>query len=344
MSSIRFEQVRKSFGDTQVVKGLDLAVDEGEFLVFVGPSGCGKTTSLRMLAGLEPVSGGDIMLRDRKITREPARNRDMAMVFQNYALYPHMTVAENIGFALKLRGVGKAALVEQVGKAATMMGIDHLLDRHPKVLSGGQRQRVAVCRAIVRQPSVFLFDEPLSNLDPQLRTTARAEIRDLQRRLGTTSVYVTHDQIEAMTMADRIVVMHAGQVEQIGTPEELYDRPATTFVAGFIGAPAMNLFDAALVASLPQGAEKMTIGIRPEEILVTSQSEPGALKMMTKLVEVIGSEALVHGEVDGTRIVVRCPRALAPKAGDTSHIRLPMAALHFFDPSTGKRIAFPGMQ
>ena len=241
MASVTIDDVRKSYGAVEVLHGVNVDIEEGQFVVLVGPSGCGKSTLLRMLAGLEHITSGRILIGDRVVNDLPPKDRDIAMVFQNYALYPHLTVAENMGFSLKLAGQSRARIAEQVRPAAEILGLAHLLDRYPRMLSGGQRQRVAMGRAIVRNPQVFLFDEPLSNLDAKLRVTMRTEIKNLHQRLRTTTVYVTHDQIEAMTMADKIVVMHDGRVEQVGAPLELYDRPANLFVAGFIGSPAMSM-------------------------------------------------------------------------------------------------------
>src|SRR5689334_15979797 len=243
MASLQIVDVRKAYGPTQVIHGVDIAIDDGEFVILVGPSGCGKSTLLRMIAGLENISGGEIRIGPRAVNNLPPKDRDIAMVFQNYALYPHMTVAENMAFSMRLRKAPKSEIEERVSKAAQILGLTKLLDRYPRQLSGGQRQRVAMGRAIVRDPQVFLFDEPLSNLDAKLRVSMRGEIKALHQRLKTTTVYVTHDQIEAMTMADRIVVMHDGRVEQIGTPLELYDRPSNLFVAQFIGSPAMNVIE-----------------------------------------------------------------------------------------------------
>ena len=347
MTKIRFAGVHKRFGDVVAVEALDMTVDDGEFLVFVGPSGCGKTTSLRMLAGLETVTEGEIWLDDENLTHVPPQERDMAMVFQNYALYPHMSVAENISFALRLRGIPRADVAERLRKAADLVQIGHLLARRPKELSGGQRQRVAVCRAIVRDPRAFLFDEPLSNLDPQLRATARAEIRSLQRRIGTTSVYVTHDQIEAMTMADRIVVMSEGRVQQIGTPVDIYETPANTFVASFVGAPPMNIAPARIENGMLRalgrdvGSAGATaagkVGVRAEAFTF---SDDAASRMKVDHVEMIGSECLVHGDVDGTRVVARVERSRAPRAGEAVGIDWPLAQTHFFDAGTGTRINF----
>src|SRR6187200_1026580 len=246
MASVAIRDVRKAFGSTTVIHGVDIAIGDGEFVVLVGPSGCGKSTLLRMVAGLENITSGEIRIGDRLVNNLPPKERDVAMVFQNYALYPHMTVAANMGFSLRLRGADKAEIESRVHRAAEILGLMPLLERYPRQLSGGQRQRVAMGRAIVRDPQVFLFDEPLSNLDAKLRVAMRTEIKELHQRLKTTSIYVTHDQIEAMTMADKIVVMHDGVVEQVGEPLELYDHPANLFVAGFIGSPAMNFVDATI--------------------------------------------------------------------------------------------------
>jgi multiple sugar transport system ATP-binding protein len=347
MSTIQFSSVRKTFGDVTAVDRLDLAVGNGEFVVFVGPSGCGKTTSLRMLAGLDEVSSGSIFIDDRDITWAPPRDRDMAMVFQSYALYPHMTVAENISFALTLRRMGRREIAERVQRAADMLDIGHLLQRRPKELSGGQRQRVAVCRAIVRDPKVFLFDEPLSNLDPQLRTSARGEIRALQRRLGVTSVYVTHDQIEAMTMADRIVVMRDGKVQQIGTPVEVFERPANIFVAGFIGSPPMNiLYLAALKNGIcayfgahigTENGAGIALGLRPEHLTFRSVGTDAPTVRITQ-VEMIGYECLVSAEISHQRIIVRVERGLAPDVGETVGLSWLEHEMHFFDASSGLRM------
>src|SRR5262250_2222751 len=283
MASVAIRDVRKAFGNAHVIHGVDISIRDGEFVVLVGPSGCGKSTLLRMIAGLENITGGEIRIGDRIVNNVPPKERDVAMVFQNYALYPHMTVAANMAFSMKLRGAPKSEIDERVNRAAAILGLSQLLRRYPRQLSGGQRQRVAMGRAIVRDPQVFLFDEPLSNLDAKLRVQMRTEIKELHQRLGTTTVYVTHDQIEAMTMADKIVVMHDGIVEQIGAPLELYDRPSNLFVAGFIGSPAMNLFKGRIgangraafetddgvslpITSRPAGADgrSAVYGIRPE--------------------------------------------------------------------------------
>src|SRR6476660_1969293 len=282
MASVAIRDVRKAFGSAHVIHGVDISIGDGEFVVLVGPSGCGKSTLLRMIAGLENISAGEIRIGERVVNHVPPKERDVAMVFQNYALYPHMTVADNMAFSMKLRGAPKNEIDERVNRAAAILGLSQLLQRFPRQLSGGQRQRVAMGRAIVRDPQVFLCDEPLSNLDAKLRVQMRTEIKELHQRLKTTTIYVTHDQIEAMTMADKIVVMHAGRVEQIGSPLELYDRPANQFVAGFIGSPAMNFLPGTIEAGgfraeggslwpLPAGAANANgrpavYGVRPEHL------------------------------------------------------------------------------
>src|SRR5882762_3995882 len=311
MASVELKQVRKSFGSTQVVHGVDVSIADGEFVVLVGPSGCGKSTLLRMIAGLENITAGEIRIGERVVNNMPPKERDIAMVFQNYALYPHMTVAANMGFSMRLRGAPKPEIEERVQRAADILGLGPYLDRFPRQLSGGQRQRVAMGRAIVRDPQVFLFDEPLSNLDAKLRVAMRIEIKELHRRLATTTVYVTHDQVEAMTMADRIVVMNGGNIEQIGRPLDLYDDPQSIFVAGFIGSPSMNLLDGrfdeaegravfrtdgGVVLPLPNDVSKpkgtkAVYGIRPEYLAMSSK-EPG-IPAKVMVVEPLGSETQV---------------------------------------------------
>ena len=294
MALVRYRAVRKSFGELEIIRGVDLDIADGEFIVFVGPSGCGKTTLLRLLAGLEHLTSGEIFIGGNDVSDMPARDRNIAMVFQNYALYPHMTVAQNMGFGLKLRGMPKAEREERVLAAARLLNLADLLERKPRQLSGGQRQRVAMGRAIVREPDVFLMDEPLSNLDAQLRAQMRKEIKDLQHRLSTTMIYVTHDQVEAMTMADRIVVINKGEIQQFGTPSELFERPANQFVAGFIGSPGMNFVDlnrngdrtfaskaqatrcrSARSWTQPLGAaEHITLGVRPKDLVLAGRTKP----------------------------------------------------------------------
>jgi multiple sugar transport system ATP-binding protein len=340
MASVTIEQVRKEYGAVPVIHGVSMEIEDGEFVTLVGPSGCGKSTLLRMLAGLEDISGGEILIGGRVVNDVAPKERDIAMVFQSYALYPHMTVAENMGFALKLKGEGKAAIDRRVREAADILALGPLLDRLPKQLSGGQRQRVAMGRAIVRHPQVFLFDEPLSNLDAKLRVTMRAEIKDLHQRLKTTTVYVTHDQIEAMTMADRIVVMRGGRVEQIGRPLELYDRPANTFVATFIGSPAMNLFEGAIAdgrfvtasgVALPlppgsRGEAPKVYGIRPEHLTIAERGVPATVVV----VEPTGSETHVLVKLGSTdaNLVLRDRVELEP--GQPIAVTPDLAKVHLF--------------
>lgn len=346
MGDVSFRRVEKQFGDVTAVSAFDLDVQDGEFVALVGPSGCGKTTTLRMLAGLEPVTSGEIWLDGKNVTAQRARERDIAMVFQNYALYPHMTVRENVGFALRMQGASKADQEAKIQNAAEIMGLEKLLDRLPRALSGGQRQRVAVCRAIVRDPAVFLFDEPLSNLDAQLRVSARSEIRSLQSKLGVTTVYVTHDQVEAMSMADRIVVMHQGSVQQVADPITLYDFPANTFVASFIGSPAMNLKPAEMTAQGYQiGAAQFssaasgaaTIGVRPEHF--TPAPGAGALEIAGKisLIETLGGETLLHLD-DGHRVwQVKLPGHPTVKVGEAMTVSAQQENIHFFS-KDGQRL------
>ncbi len=291
MGALVLRGVTKSFGTTDVIKGVDLTVEPGEFCVFVGPSGCGKSTLLRIIAGLEDASGGDILLEGRRVNDVAPAKRELAMVFQSYALYPHLTVRDNMGLALRQAGVAKAGIVEATDKAADMLSLGPLMDRRPAELSGGQRQRVAIGRAIVRTPKLFLFDEPLSNLDAALRVATRIEIARLHRELGATMIYVTHDQVEAMTLADRIVVLRAGRVEQVGAPMELYNDPANTFVAGFIGSPMMNFLHAGAV-----GMRGETLGIRPEHLGLSRDS--GAIAGQVSHVEKLGGETLVYVHAD----------------------------------------------
>ncbi|CAH0528715.1 ABC transporter ATP-binding protein [Vibrio hippocampi] len=324
MSGVQLNNIVKAYGDVSVVHGINLEVKSKEFIVLVGPSGCGKSTTLRMLAGLEEITGGEIQIEDRVVNNVAPKDRDVAMVFQNYALYPHLSVADNIAFGLKIRKVPKPEIKKAVADVAEILGLTKLLDRRPADLSGGQRQRVAMGRAIVRHPKVFLFDEPLSNLDAKLRTQMRAEIKRLHSRLGVTSVYVTHDQVEAMTLADRIVVMSDGRIEQIGTPMELFNSPVNTFVATFIGSPPMNLIDAVAekredgwygvfdgihcklpdVAGIEDGAQ-IIVGIRPEYTDLQPQDNASTIPVNIDLVETLGSEALLHTQFNGKPFVVK---------------------------------------
>ena len=328
MASVTLDNVQKAYGNAAVIHGVSVGIADGEFVVLVGPSGCGKSTLLRMIAGLEPITGGTIAIGSRVVNDLEPRDRDIAMVFQNYALYPHMTVRQNMGFSLEHRGAGKAEIAERVDWAADILGLRDLLGRRPGQLSGGQRQRVAMGRAIVRNPQVFLFDEPLSNLDAKLRVVMRGEIKDLHQRLKTTTVYVTHDQVEAMTMADRIVVMNAGRVEQVGTPVELFDRPVNTFVAGFIGSPSMNFIPGNLLG------ETATIGVRPEHFEIGD----GGLAVTVRLVEPMGSDTQITGRAGTTEIVAMFHRRVAASPGDVLALRPLPGEIHRFDPLTGVRL------
>ena len=335
MASISFRHVIKRYGKgptaTPVIHGLDAEVNDGEFVVIVGPSGCGKSTLLRMVAGLEDISEGDIAIGPRVVnTLEPAE-RDIAMVFQNYALYPHMSVFDNMAYGLKIKKVPPAEIKTRVDKAAAILELGHLLQRKPRELSGGQRQRVAMGRAIVRQPQVFLFDEPLSNLDAKLRAQTRLEIQKLHRELGITSLFVTHDQVEAMTLAQRIIVMNGGHMDQFGTPEDVYHRPATTFVASFIGSPPMNLLKHA-----PGAAPGSLLGIRPEHLDVTP-NQGWAVNVDT--VELLGAERLVYARLNGEALIVRIDEGqVVPPVGSTLHVTPRPDRLHAFDAATGKRL------
>ena len=350
MASVAIDQVHKQYGAASVIHGVSVHIEDGEFVTLVGPSGCGKSTLLRMLAGLEDISGGQIMIGGRVVNDVPPKERDIAMVFQSYALYPHMTVEENMGFALKLQGQGKEAIAKRVREAAGILALEPLLGRLPKQLSGGQRQRVAMGRAIVRHPKVFLFDEPLSNLDAKLRVTMRAEIKQLHQRLKTTTVYVTHDQVEAMTMADKIVVMRAGRIEQVGRPLELYDRPANTFVATFIGSPAMNLFegkvddgrfvlDDGTVFPLPAGTHNAAIrsyGIRPEHLAI-SDGEPGVAATV-QLVEPTGAETMLVAKIGNQTATIVLRDRIDVRSGQNITLSVDQTKVHLFD-GAGARIS-----
>ncbi len=353
MATVDIRAVKKAYGTTQVIHGVDVDIRDGEFVVLVGPSGCGKSTLLRMIAGLENITGGEILIGNRVVNDVPPKERDIAMVFQNYALYPHMTVGANMGFSLKLRGAPKSEIDDRVLKAADILGLSHLLERYPRQLSGGQRQRVAMGRAIVRDPQVFLFDEPLSNLDAKLRVQMRTEIKELHQRLKTTTVYVTHDQIEAMTMADKIVVMHDGVVEQIGAPLDLYDHPRNQFVAGFIGSPSMNFIKGTVrvngsatfvtdggvglpLEGVPGNVDgrRAVYGLRPEHVRIDPQGVP----VEVVVVEPTGSELLVIARLGGQDITLLFRERLMFKPGETIHI-VPFAGLaHLFDEATGARL------
>ncbi|MFM9982168.1 MAG: sn-glycerol-3-phosphate import ATP-binding protein UgpC [Burkholderiales bacterium] len=330
MAKVLLRDVRKSYGELQVIHGVSMDVADGEFVVIVGPSGCGKSTLLRMVAGLEAITGGEVVIGDRVVNQLEPKDRDIAMVFQNYALYPHMSVRENMAYGLKIRGFEKSDIESRVQRAAGILELGALLDRTPRQLSGGQRQRVAMGRAIVREPAVFLFDEPLSNLDAKLRVQMRAELQALHKRLSTTSLYVTHDQVEAMTLANRMIVMNGGRAEQIGAPLEVYAKPASTFVASFIGSPPMNLIP------VERAGRSMLQGVRPEHLEPCAESE-AMLRVQIDLVEPLGADTLAHGVVNGARIIVRLPAATTVREGSLA-LRFDPANEHFFDASTGQRV------
>ncbi len=353
MASVEIRDVRKAYGATRVIHGVDVDIADGEFVILVGPSGCGKSTLLRMIAGLENITGGEIRIGDRVVNDVPPKERDIAMVFQNYALYPHMTVADNMAFSMKLRKADKAEIAKRIEKAAGILGLKPLLDRYPRQLSGGQRQRVAMGRAIVRDPQVFLFDEPLSNLDAKLRVAMRTEIKELHQRLKTTTVYVTHDQIEAMTMADKIVVMHDGIVEQIGAPLELYDRPGNLFVAGFIGSPSMNFIKGKIAVengkalfkseggiivpvNAPANSEgrPVTLGIRPEHLSLA----PTGFGAEIVVIEPTGSETQVVAKAGSQEIVCLFRERINAKPGEMLHLLPDPNLVHLFDAEKGQRI------
>jgi multiple sugar transport system ATP-binding protein len=354
MATIEIDRLVKKYGQTAVVHGIDLAIQDGEFVVLVGPSGCGKSTTLRMIAGLEEISGGQIRIDGRVVNDLQPKDRNIAMVFQNYAIYPHVTVADNIAFGLyrsKLSKSEKRARVEQV---AQTLGLSHLLERRPSALSGGQRQRVAIGRAMVRDPAAFLFDEPLSNLDAQLRTQMRIEIKRLHHRLGTTSVFVTHDQVEAMTMADRIVVMRDGRILQVGSPLELYEKPVDVFTARFIGSPTMNLLPASLkqgeadlsvggsikVPSLSASSSEVLVGVRPQDLAPGVPGVPGlSVSGTVVVVETLGSETLVHIESGDQTIIGSAPGRQIPKIGEQLTLHAPVERLYYFDKATEKALA-----
>ncbi len=331
MSSITLKAVEKWFGNIQVIKGVDLEIQEGEFVIFVGPSGCGKSTLLRMIAGLEETSRGQIMIGDRDATAEPPSKRGLAMVFQSYALYPHMSVRDNVGFPLKSAGLPKSEIDAKVAEAARVLKLDAYMDRRPKDLSGGQRQRVAIGRSIVRDPTAFLFDEPLSNLDAALRVEMRYEIAKLHQTLKATMIYVTHDQVEAMTLADRIVVLEFGKIAQVGSPRELYERPANLFVAQFIGSPRMNVFPSGAAPAVKAPAGAVSTGIRPEHI-VLGAAGTGQLQGTVDVLEYLGADTFVIlscGDAGQVTVRVNGTTTLAP--GDTVDLTLNAEDLHFFD-------------
>ena len=362
MATVTFDHLYKKYGEEVIaVNDLNLEVADGEFLVLVGPSGCGKTTALRCVAGLEEISDGRLLIGDRVVNDVAPKDRDIAMVFQSYALYPHMTVFDNLAFGLKLRKTPKADIKRRVDEAAGILGLERFLDRKPKALSGGQRQRVALGRAIVREPAVFLMDEPLSNLDAKLRVQTRAEIARLHQRLGTTTVYVTHDQVEAMTMGDRIAVMRDGLLQQVGSPQDLYDHPQNIFVAGFIGSPSMNFATAnategqelmlgnarleltgkpaKAAAERPKGTD-LLIGFRPEHLELVNGQDTDAVKFPAKVdvVEYLGNEVLIHAQAEGHEIVALLPSEKEIKVGDQVELAVPMDKLHIFDPESEKTL------
>ncbi|MFQ6141541.1 sn-glycerol-3-phosphate ABC transporter ATP-binding protein UgpC [Streptomyces sp. SID10815] len=378
MATVQFDKATRIYPGSEkpAVDALEIDIADGEFLVLVGPSGCGKSTSLRMLAGLEDVNRGAIRIGDRDVTHLPPKDRDIAMVFQNYALYPHMTVADNMGFALKIAGVNKTEIRRKVEEAAKMLDLTEYLDRKPKALSGGQRQRVAMGRAIVRDPQVFLFDEPLSNLDAKLRVSTRTQIASLQRRLGITTVYVTHDQVEAMTMGDRVAVLKGGLLQQVDSPRNMYDKPANVFVAGFIGSPAMNLIDVpiidggvkfgnsvvpvnrdALKAASDKGDRTVTVGVRPEHFDVVelgggaaaaslskdASDAPAGLAVTVNVVEETGADGYIYGTVavggEQRDLVVRVSSRAVPEKGATVHVVPRPGETHVFSTSTGERLS-----
>ena len=362
IAGVTLKDVTKRFGETSVIEGVSLDIRDHEFMVLVGPSGCGKSTLLRMVAGLEDITSGSISIGDRVVNDIPPKARDIAMVFQSYALYPHMTVRENLEFGLKIRKTPKEEVARLVNEAAGILDISQLLERKPKQLSGGQRQRVALGRAIVRQPAVFLFDEPLSNLDAKLRVQMRAEIKKLQLRLGTTSIYVTHDQIEAMTMGHRIAVLHAGKLQQVGAPIEVYDRPANLFVANFIGSPPMNVVRATLGEGgaileaarfrlpVPQASRSLTagmagkkvvVGIRPENVLdpaTPSRGDSAPLEMTVDIVETLGDELVVHGRLGDDTFIFKRDAHRAPELGSKVAVKVELDAIHIFDAETELRV------
>ncbi|MBS0322003.1 MAG: sn-glycerol-3-phosphate import ATP-binding protein UgpC [Proteobacteria bacterium] len=354
MAKLAFRDVRKSYGAHEVIHGITTDVDDGEFVVIVGPSGCGKSTLLRMVAGLEEISAGEIVIGDRVVNRLEPKDRDIAMVFQNYALYPHMSVFENMAYGLKIRGFAKDDIKARVDRAAGILELAPLLERRPRQLSGGQRQRVAMGRAIVREPAAFLFDEPLSNLDAKLRVQMRFEIQKMHRQTGTTSLYVTHDQVEAMTLAHRMIVMNAGRAEQIGAPMEVYANPATQFVAGFIGSPAMNFLpgkgagagrvalDAGGIVMHASGTvdtgKSVVVGIRPEHLAPCSAAD-AAITGSVELVEQLGADTLAHVSHGGAMVVARLPGGSMPDVGTTLTLAPDPARVYLFDAATGARIA-----
>jgi sn-glycerol 3-phosphate transport system ATP-binding protein len=354
MAKVDFRNVKKSYASLEVIHGVSVTVDDGEFVVIVGPSGCGKSTLLRMVAGLEAITSGEIAIGERVVNELEPKDRDIAMVFQNYALYPHMSVFDNMAYGLRIRGFAKGDIADRVKRAAGILELEPLLERKPRQLSGGQRQRVAMGRAIVREPAVFLFDEPLSNLDAKLRVQMRFEIQKLHRRLSTTSLYVTHDQVEAMTLANRMIVMNAGRAEQVGTPMEVYENPQTQFVAGFIGSPSMNFVsgrrngdgrialehggDVRISAAMPAaGNASVVVGIRPEH-LEPAHPQEATLSGKVEMVEMLGADMLVHFAHGPATVLARLPHGPQPDLGATVHFAASPERVFLFDPASGERI------
>jgi sn-glycerol 3-phosphate transport system ATP-binding protein len=353
VATVALRDVRKSYGPNEVIHGVSIDIADGEFVVIVGPSGCGKSTLLRMVAGLEAITAGTIAIGGRVVNELEPRARDIAMVFQNYALYPHMTVFDNMAYGLRIAGTPRAELQARVARAAEMLELVPYLARKPRELSGGQRQRVAMGRALVRGPAAFLLDEPLSNLDAKLRVQMRLQIKELQRSVGTTALYVTHDQVEAMTLADRLIVMNAGVAEQIDTPLAVYARPASVFVAGFIGSPAMSIMAATVrggAAVLPGGGAvapapgsegaAVLVGIRPEHLAPCTPDASGAIELDVQAVEILGADSYAHGRLSGAReeVVVRLPGSTPPRPGDRLTVRAEPGFVHLFDPASGRRL------
>ena len=353
MAKVQLRGITKSYANLEVIHGIDIDIADGEFIVIVGPSGCGKSTLLRMVAGLEAITGGEVVIGDRVVNKLEPKDRDIAMVFQNYALYPHMTVFQNMAYGLKIRGLSRTDIDAQVKRAAEILELGPLLERKPRQLSGGQRQRVAMGRAIVREPAVFLFDEPLSNLDAKLRVQMRLEIQKLHRRLGTTSLYVTHDQVEAMTLAQRMIVMNAGRAEQIGTPMEVYQNPASVFVAGFIGSPAMNFLDgkgegagrvvldgggSVVIPGKIEAGRRVTVGIRPEHLAPCKPSEANLVGSV-EVVEALGADTLIHVTIAGRSIIARLAQGAHAEIGEPIALAAVRDKVYVFDADTGARLA-----
>ncbi|WP_240233471.1 ABC transporter ATP-binding protein [Devosia lacusdianchii] len=352
MAKIELQGLEKAYGNTRAVHGIDLTIEDGEFVVFVGPSGCGKSTTLRMIAGLEDISGGKLLIGDEVVNQREPKQRNIAMVFQNYAIYPHMTVGQNIGFGLYTSKLSKAEKQKRIEETGKILGLEKLLGRRPAALSGGQRQRVAIGRAMVRDPVAFLFDEPLSNLDAQLRSQMRMEIKGLHRRLGTTIVYVTHDQVEAMTMADKIVVMRDGNILQVGSPTDLYENPVDVFTARFIGSPSMNMLEGNIAGGLlgvegvtasglklPAHEGRVLVGLRPHDLKVGDATGAGlSASGIVEAVEPLGSETLVHAQIGKTLVTATAPGRVVPAIGSTVSVHADTGALYLFDAASEKAL------